>query len=57
MKKYQVVKVVFSDGQGQFTDFFLSEVLAYRFGKEHNFTIANVSSEVISDVDFQMLFA
>lgn len=34
MEQHPVVKVVFSDGRGQFEDFFLSEVLAYHFGKE-----------------------
>lgn len=57
MNQYPVVKVVFSDGRGQFADFFLSEVLAYRFGKEHHLMIKEVSSQMISDVDYRMLFA
>lgn len=56
MEQHSVVKVVFTDGQGQFADFFLSEVIAYRFGKEHQLTIKEVSSLMISDIDYRMLF-
>lgn len=56
MEQHPVVKIVFSDGRGPFGDFFLSEVLAYRFGKEHHLTIKEVSSQMISDVDYRMLF-
>ncbi|WP_172656766.1 hypothetical protein [Domibacillus robiginosus] len=45
MEQHPVVKMVFSDGRGQFADFFLSEVLAYRFGKEHHLMIKEVIPE------------
>ncbi|MCP3763692.1 hypothetical protein NLX67_15050 [Domibacillus sp. A3M-37] len=56
MEQHPVVIATFEGGLGRFSDFFESELLAYRFAKEMGLWITNVRNDSLSQMDYRMLF-
>lgn len=56
MEQHPVLIVTFGNGLGHFSDFFESELVAYRFARENGLRITNVRNDSLSQNDYRMLF-